>query len=270
MSGVDEEDCAEEAPVMNARVEGELMNEFLENDKIFQYTVHSRICLFWESQKSIVALRRPEKDDGYVVEFHWAASCIVSGNTAFLKLGTAQDGKTAALYQVKYTTNNCCEPIELAPLLVRSHQLATKYGSVASDSGTKQRFAKNVLQKVLNKVYGLEEYSLEQAMVGNLNIPSCYCSDSVTYCFPWAAVKALKKYYRIDDESDVDSEDEDANMDYVVAEFFASVERYEVMEEIWANVVGENDNNGSDRIRKKLIYYVITRQRKNLRCLEHL
>ena len=101
-----------------------------------------------------ITLRRPQEEDGFVVEHHWAESCIVSGNT--VKLGTAQDGKTAAFYQVKYTTKNNCEPIELAPLLVRSHQLATKYGSVASDSGTRQRFANHVLQKVLNKVCGLQ------------------------------------------------------------------------------------------------------------------
>ena len=68
-----------------------------------------------------ITLRRPQEEDGFVVEHHWAASCIVSGNT--VKLGTAQNGKTAAFCQVKYTTKNNCEPIELAPLLVRSTSL---------------------------------------------------------------------------------------------------------------------------------------------------
>jgi hypothetical protein len=37
---------------------------------------HRIVCL---------TIKRPDERDGRVVEFHWAASCVVTGNTAFLK-----------------------------------------------------------------------------------------------------------------------------------------------------------------------------------------
>ena len=72
--------------------------------------------------------------------------------------------------------------IDSFDLIIEAQERATKYPSVAEDSGTQKRYVQHVMTRVLNKMNGLMEVSDTQAAAALLGMNAGICSDIFTSC----------------------------------------------------------------------------------------
>ena len=155
-----------------------------------------------------LTLKRPSPADQMMVEFHALMSGFLGCNTANLKTGTAQDAKAALYYQVKYLSKNPCELVESLTLLLAAQKIVACHGgSVADDAGSPERQAKYLLSKVLNKITGLQEYSVEQCAAGLQGFKSSFNTEIETYMSIRIAMKAVKAMAA----DDADDEEDDSS-----------------------------------------------------------
>ena len=89
---------------------------------------------------------------------------------AIYPMGTASSAKSQFIYVCKYIVK---DPVEITSLLSFLHSAVLhneKYPSCASDSGSDDRSTQHLLQRVLNKMCGKQEYSGNQAVAALLGL----------------------------------------------------------------------------------------------------
>lgn len=138
-----------------------------------------------------LTLCRPKDLDGYVAKYSAILSCEVSSNGTVQYFGKSKDARSAVYYVVKNLSKSLCDLSECLPLLASARSNAAKFLSIAEDTGTDFRYSKLVLQKLLNTISGLQEYSFEQCAAAILDYISSHTTEISSYRYEWPAAKFL-------------------------------------------------------------------------------
>ena len=73
--------------------------------------------------------------------------------------GVTRTKQGSAVYIGLYICKNLVQIIDSFDLIIEAQEHATKYPSVADDSGTQKRYVQHVMTRVLNNMNGLIEVS---------------------------------------------------------------------------------------------------------------
>ena len=99
---------------------------------------------------------------------------------AFLR--SREQNKGALFYIRLYTCKNLVQIIDSFDLIIEAQEHATKYPSVADDSGTQKCYVQHAMTRMLNKMNWLVEVSDTQAAAALLGTNAGICSDIFTFC----------------------------------------------------------------------------------------
>jgi hypothetical protein len=127
-----------------------------------------------------------------VVPFNDIISASIGCNTCLEPLGSREQAKAAVFYQLKYITKQLTEITNTLSVLYQSKKLVNKYPSKADDSGTPERNAAYLLNKVINTLSTQTEVSAMMAAASLMGMPSHMCSHTFWFCFIWPAIRFLK------------------------------------------------------------------------------
>jgi hypothetical protein len=150
--------------------------------------------------------------NGLFVEFNSIRTAHVRCNQAPLMLGTGHAAKAAVHYAAKYMIKEAHQLVHALAYVIDARKHVDTFPSTAADTGTSQRTAIHMLQRILNS-QNVELAPTEAATIA-LNIASSSYSHSFAYAYVWDAVAAMKllptgrKFLKdMPDESEADDED---------------------------------------------------------------
>lgn len=131
------------------------------------------------------------KRNGLVVEYNKVASALLGCNTDASFLGSDSQAKLALCYILVYMVKSSAPLAKSIALIWNARTEIEKHPSVAKDSGTPQRTAMHLLNKLLNDVSGLQEISAQTAAACILGMPSSTCTHEFHLLFVDAALKYI-------------------------------------------------------------------------------
>ena len=154
-----------------------------------------------------------EGRNGLVVDFNPYLTSLLGCNSNLLYLGSSEQSKSALFYIGPYINKDGVKITDALPILMKAHENAVKYPSIAEDCNTTKRHAQLTLTRVVNKMNGLIEVSDTQIAASLLSMGASLCSDSFVPCdinaYQMFIEAELRRTNRSFEASDLDDLDED-------------------------------------------------------------
>lgn len=159
--------------------------------------------------------------NGLVSPFNPTTMALLPGNQAAYPLGSAAQAKGALFYLLDYITKDSHPLSNSLTALTMARQHIEQYPSRAADTGSADRTALHLLQRLLNTITGMMELSATQAAALVLGHPAEMSSHGFCTVFVSAAEKFLREtchvHTELDDEesefavtSDSDDDEDEA------------------------------------------------------------
>ena len=157
--------------------------------------------------------------NGLIVEFNELVSAHLGCNSNVGLLGSEEQSKNSLCYLLKYVTKSTTGIIHSASLILAARRHIEAFPSVAENTGTDERTAMQLLNRVTNKISCAIEVSSHMAALAILGAPSEFVSCSFQKVFiQEAATFALRHPSFNDCEPDDDMEFRDLPGDEWVEE----------------------------------------------------
>lgn len=114
--------------------------------------------------------------NGLIVEYNELISALLGCNSNVGLLGSEEQSKSSLCYLLKYVTKQNTGIIHSASLILHARRRIEQYPSVAEDTGSAQRTAMHLLNRVTNKISCAVEISANMAALALLGAPAEFVS----------------------------------------------------------------------------------------------
>ena len=145
-------------------------------DHLQSFNVNDLRMLYGMVSKSLV------DRNGWVVDFNPLLTSLLGCNSNLLHLGSTEQSKAALFYIGPYINKDGVKITDALPLLLKAHEHALNFPSVADDSGTDKRTTQHTLTRALNRMNNMVEVTDTQAAAGLLGMGASLCSERFVVC----------------------------------------------------------------------------------------
>ncbi|KAJ8600565.1 hypothetical protein CTAYLR_009490, partial [Chrysophaeum taylorii] len=169
-------------------------------------------------------------NNGYQVDANDVISGLAGCNAVPYLVGVGTSGKAVGVYLLNYMTKEGDEIKICASLVVDAYENVRTHKSTAANSGTPERFAQHLAQRVANEAETEMPVSVCAAIL--LQKESSFASETFIFRSPWdhirvaliakAAAAALASSHANDNDDDDDDDDRPA--DAAIAQTYAAAE----------------------------------------------
>ena len=125
------------------------------------------------------------------MEYNKVTSALLGCNTDASFLGSVSQAKLALCYILIYMVKPSAPLAKSVSLIMNDRQDMETHPSVANDSGTPKRTAMHFLNKMVNNVSGLQEFSAQTAAACLLGMPAETCTHEFHLLFIDGALKYI-------------------------------------------------------------------------------
>ena len=135
-----------------------------------------------------------ENRNSVMVEFNKIVTALLGCNTNVAILGSEETGKSILCYLLKYVTKSNTGISHSASLILHARRTIEEFPSIAEDTGTPERNAMHLLNRVTNKISCAVEVSANMAALAILGGPTEFVSCSFFHVFVLEALAYIKSH----------------------------------------------------------------------------